>query len=407
MKNYNLKNFNFNNVYSFSVLNFSEKFLVYLCPLLIIQIFEDQNLYNEIELIYSFSIIFNILFDFGLRGYFTYSLRKIKRKKQYSIKVLNYFNSLFLIISLVSVLIISILFNLLNKSVIIIFSLVYFRFAYLYITFFFKVYFRMVSNPFYIFFLSIPVNLFVLIFIVFGLYFKSSTIDLINYFLPFIIFLSIYFLYLIFKLKFTIKLSKTIKFITEALKFYWPIILTSFISFFVGNFIKIFSFYELSSEDMTKSSLFLRILMIIQLTHSSLASFYLKKNFLEDKIKFNKKILKIYLGNISITTLIIYLISPVYLNYLKVDFTIDIIFILMTMYIYLWCIASYLEQFLTKFNYNKSLLKYYLVSVIFYFFVLILSNNFNLLNMSIAMFLSSLIYLICVIYKLNKINLFK
>ena len=406
MKNYNLKNFNFNNVYSFSILNFSEKILAYLGPLLIIQIFEDQILYNKIELIYSLSLIFNILFDFGFRGYFTYSLRKIKRKKQYTIKILNYFNSLVLIITLVSVLILSILFNFLNKSEIIIVSLVYFRFAYLYITFFFKVYFRMVSNPFYIFFLSIPVNLFILIFILFSSYFKSSTINLINYFLPFVIFLGIYFLYLIFRLKFTIKFYKTIKFITESLKFYWPIILTSLVSLFIGNFIKIFSFYELTPQDMTKSSLFLRILMIIQLTHASVGSFYLKKNFLENKIKFNKKILKIYLGNISIITLLIYLISPMYLNYLKVDFTIDIIFILMSMYIYLWCVASYLEQFLTKFNFNKSLLKYYLLSVIFYFFVLILSNNFNLLNISIAMFFSSLIYLVCVIYKLKKINLF-
>ena len=400
-----MKNYNFKNLFSFSVLNFSEKFLAYVCPLLIVHIFEDQNLYNEVELIYSFSIIFNILFDFGLRGYFIYSLRKIKRKKQYSTKVLNYFNSLFLMITIVSVLILSILFTILNKSQIIIFSLVYLRFTFLYITFFFKVYFRMVSNPFYIFFLTIPVNLFVLIFILFGLYFKSSTIDLIIYFLPFIIFLIIYIVYLILNLKFIINLNKIIKFIRESLKFYWPIISISIISLFIGNFIKIFSFYELSSEDMTKSALFLRILMIIQLIHASFASFYLKKNFLEKKI--DKRILKIYLVNISIVTFIIYLISPVYFNYLKVDFTIDIIFILLSMYTYLWCIASYLEQFLTKFNFNKSILKYYLTSSIFYFFLLILSDTLNLFNISIAMFLSSLIYFTCVIYKVNKINLLR
>ena len=95
--------------------------------------------------------------------------------------------------------------------------------------------------------------------------------------------------------------------------------------------------------------------MIIQLTHASFASFYLKKNFLENKIKFNKKILKIYLRNISLVTIIIYLISPIYLSYLNIDLKIDIIFILLSMYIFLWCLASYLEQFLTKFNFNKSI----------------------------------------------------
>ena len=216
MKNRSSDIFNFKNLYSFSILNFSEKFIAYLCPLLIIQIFGDKNLYNQIELIYSFCVIFNILFDFGLRGYFTYSLRKIKRKKQYSIKVLSYFNSLFLMITIASVLILSILFNLVNKSQIIIFTLVYFRFAYLYITFFFKVYFRMISNPFYIFLISIPVNIFVLIFIFVGFYLKNSTIDLIFYFSPFIIFLFIYIVYLIFNLKFKIEFNNTVKFIIDS-----------------------------------------------------------------------------------------------------------------------------------------------------------------------------------------------
>ena len=376
-----------------------------MCPLLIIQIFDDKILYNQIELIYSFSVIFNIVFDFGLRGYFTYSLRKIKKRKQYSIEVLNYFNSLFLIITIVSVLCISFLFALLNSTEIIIFSLIYFRFAYLYITFFFKVYFRMISNPFYIFFINIPVNLLVILFIFYGFLFKNSNIDLVTYFFPFIIFLLVYVFYLIATLEFSIKFSKTIEYITKSLKFYWPIILTSIISLFIGNFIKIFSFYELSPQDMTKSSLFLRILMIIQLTHASIASFYLKRNFLDKKIKFNKKILVTYLRNISIITLLIYFLSPVYLNHLKVNFTVDIIFILMSLYIYFWCVASYLEQFLTKFNFNKSILKYYILSAIVYFCVLFLTDTFDLFNISLAMFVSSFIYFICVVYKLKKIKI--
>jgi len=405
LKNNILKIISFKNLYGFSILNFVEKFLAYLCPLLIIQIFDDRNLYNQIELIYSFSIIFNILFDFGLRGYFTYSLRKIKKKKHYSIEVLNYFNSLFLLISIISVLFISIIFNLFNESQIIIFSLIYFRFTYLYITFFFKVYFRMVMSPFYIFFITIPINLIIVILIFWGLLFNNSSLSLINYFLPFVIFLIIYIFYIFSSSKFTIEFNKPILFIYKSIKFYWPIIITSLISLFIGNFIKIFSFYELSPEDMTKSSLFLRILMIIQLTHASFAAYYLKKNFLEKKIKFNKNILVIYLRNISLVTLLIYLLSPIYLSYLKVNFKIDIIFILMSIYIYFWCLASYLEQFLTKFNFNRSILKYYLLSVTIYLFVLLVTDTFNLFSISFAMFVSSFIYLISVVYKLNKIKI--
>ena len=46
------------------------------------------------------------------------------------------------------------------------------------------------------------------------------------------------------------------------------------------------------------------------------------------------------------------------------------------------------------------------MSVIFYFSVLFATSNLNLLNISVAMFLSSLFYLICVIYKLIKLNYF-
>ena len=405
MKNKNLKILNFKNLYSFSALNFLEKFLAYVCPLLVIQIIDDQNLYNQIELIYSFSVIFNILFDFGLRGYFTYSLRKIKKRAQYSIEVLNYFNSLFLLITIISFLSVSLIFNLLNKSQLIIFILIYFRFIYLYITFFFKVYFRMVLSPFYIFFITIPVNLLVLILIFYGLVFNNSNLDLVTYFLPFVLFLIIYMCYLIFTFKFKIEFIKSILYLKKSIKFYWPIIFTSIISLFIGNFIKIYSYYELSPQDMTKSSLFLRILMIIQLTHASFATFYLKKNFLDEKIKLNKKILIMYLRNISIVTFIIYFLSPFYLNYIKVNFTVDIIFILMSLYIYFWCIASYLEQFLTKYNFNRSILKYYLLSVIIYFSVLFVTNTFSLFNISLAMFISSFIYFICVVYKLNKIRI--
>ncbi len=404
MKTKKLKSLLFKNLYSFSILNFFEKFLAYLCPLLIIQIFGDKNLYNQIELIYSISIIFNILFDFGLRGYFTFSLRKITQRSKYSQEVLNYFNSLFLLITIFSILFISIIFNLANESQVIIFCLIYFRFVYLYITFFFKVYFRMTLNPFYIFFLTIPTNLLVIFLIFFGLIYKNSNIDIITYFLPFIIFFIFYILYLISNLKFRIEFNKTILFILKSIKFYWPIILTSMISLFIGNFIKIFSFYELTPDDMTKSSLFLRILMIIQLTHASFASFYLKKNFLEKKIKLNKKILFIYIRNISIVTLLVYLTCPIYLSYIKVNFKIDIIFVLMSMYIFFWCLASYLEQFLTKFDFNRSILKYYLMSVIIYFFVLLVTGTFNLFNISLAMFISSFLYFVCVIYKLKKIN---
>ena len=94
-----------------------------------------------------------------------------------------------------------------------------------------------------------------------------------------------------------------------------------------------------------------------------------------------------------------------YFTYIKINLTVDIIFILMSLYIYFWCLASYLEQFLTKFNFNKSILRYYLLSVMIYFLVLVVTSSFSLFSISLAMFISSFIYFICVAYKLNKIKI--
>jgi len=405
LTNKNLISLNNFSLYKFTIFNFIEKFLAYLSPLLVIQLLGDRVLYNEIELIYSISLIFNVFFDFGIRGYFTYSLRKIKDKKKYASEILQLFNLLFLLISIVFLITIISIYNLDNFFNLTIYMLVYFRFAYLFITSFYKVYFRMISNPFFIFYFTITSNIMILIIIIYGVLIKDSKIDLIMFFLPIIGFSLLYLLYLFVYIKIKFNIYKLIKFIINSTKFYWPIILTSTISLFLGNFIKIFSYYELSTYDMTKSSFFLRILMIIQLTHASFATYYLKKNFLENIKIIDKKILFMYLRNMTIVMVGIFLLAPIYIAHLNLNLELDIIFIFMSLYVYLWCIGSYLEQFLTKYNYNIYILKYYSISVILYVSVLIFMNVLNLTTISFAMFISSLVYLIFILIKLFKLKI--
>ena len=61
----------------------------------------------------------------------------------------------------------------------------------------------MVLNHLY-FLITIPVNLLILVFIIYGAIFNNSTLDLITYFLPFVLFLIFYMCYLIFTFKFEI-----------------------------------------------------------------------------------------------------------------------------------------------------------------------------------------------------------
>ena len=83
--------------YSFAFLNVIDKLVAYVTPLLLLHFFNDKNLYNSIEFIYSIALIVNIFIDFGTRGYMTYSFRFHKNYKLYTFSVLKLFNFLLII----------------------------------------------------------------------------------------------------------------------------------------------------------------------------------------------------------------------------------------------------------------------------------------------------------------------
>ena len=69
---------NLQNIYSYSVLNFIDKGLIFLTPLIILKFFDDKVLYNTIEYVYSISTILVIFFDLGLKNYIFFYLKKSK-----------------------------------------------------------------------------------------------------------------------------------------------------------------------------------------------------------------------------------------------------------------------------------------------------------------------------------------
>ena len=71
----------------------------------------------------------------------------------------------------------------------------------------------------------------------------------------------------------------------------------SLVSVFIGNFVKIFSYFALGDNEMTRISIYLRYLLLIQLAHASFSSFFLRKNFETKKKKLS---IRIYLLNICL-----------------------------------------------------------------------------------------------------------
>jgi hypothetical protein len=389
--------------YSFTFLNVLDKLVAYITPLLLLHFFNNNSLYNTIEFVYSIALIINIFIDFGTRGYMTYSFRFHKNKKEYTFSIIKLFNLLLIIY----VICFSLITFFLNKFSFIDLAIIYFVFIraiYLCIINIYRVFFRLNTNPAYIFAWSIPIQIFT-IFIIMMFYLFDREINLNYFFLPTLIFLFFYVLRLIIKNEIDLNFSSVINLFIKSIKYYWALIISSSISIIIGNYAKVYSFVNLTDLETTKISFLLRTLMIIQLIHGSYTAFNLKNIFSNSKKDVSKKLFLNYLILMGIFSLLVILIIPTYSNYLNLNFKLDLIFVNLYLYVLFWCIAAYFEQYINKFNKNIFILYNYLISVFVYFAVILYYENITLFSLSIAMSFSSMIYLILTIIRIKKLGI--
>lgn len=404
MKKINIK---FNSGFiTYSAFNFLEKFLAYVAPLFLLKLIGNQDLYNKIEFIYSIALIFNIFFDFGIRGYLIYSFRLNKSVKDYSEKVFKFLNLLLLLYLIIFIFFFLIKFNIkisITDTLIII--LIFIRSIYLLIINFYKVYYRIKNIPSNIYYYTIPVNI-----LVFGLvvyfYFNNIDVNLEYFFIPFFFLILFHYTKIFINSDFSINIGGFIVYIKKSIKYYWPIIIISFVNIFIGNYMKIFAFLNMSENDMTKISFYLRYLLIIQIVHTTFSAFFLSKNFFNNSKFLDKKLLIEYVFLLIFFSFIAILSIPIWRNLLAINYIqLDQVFILLNLYTFLWCLAAYLEQFLNKFNQNKFILKFNLISLLIFIIISLLPFYDRIMIMSLAMFTSSLVYLFLVINHLNKIGI--
>ena len=151
----------------------------------------------------------------------------------------------------------------------------------------YRVFFRLNTNPAYIFAWSIPVQI-LTIFIIAMFYLFDKEINLNYFFLPTLIFLFLYVLRLIIKNEIVLNFSSIINLFTKSIKYYWALMISSSISIIIGNYAKVYSFVNLTDLETTKISFLIRTLMIIQLIHGSYTAFNLKNIFSNSKKNVSK-----------------------------------------------------------------------------------------------------------------------
>jgi hypothetical protein len=395
---------NLQNIYSYSVLNFFDKGLIFLTPLIILKFFDDKVLYNTIEYVYSVSTILVIFFDLGLKNYTFFYLKKSKTYNQDLNNINNtFYFYIFYIFVFLGIILTLYYFNNLNHLKYIL-GFIIIRILYLTIINFYKIIYRANDIPSKIFIFSIPVSLVTFVLLYINYEFLNFD-NLLIFFTAQSLFLI---LYIIVKFNFKLivtKINSKIILLKKSLKFTFPLMLSVMFYNSMMNYGKIYSFNFLNIEEMTFLSFSQRLFIILTFFHATYVGFFQKKIYLTSDNHFNKRLfINYFLLIILINTILIF--SS---NYISTIFNVRItnfnIILLLSTHSCLWCFSAYFETYLTKTNNNNFIMKSTIFSMIVFIFTLnILTYDF-LYSFCISLNLSIFIHVLLILFKIKKVGI--
>ena len=363
----------------FTFFNYLDKLIIFSLPLVVLFLTKDQKIYNDIEYIFSISAILSVVVDLGLRNYLFYGYRQSNNKDEFIIETKNYFLIItycLLLLSFLTGLVISFY----NTVLVLLAGYICVRTLYLFYTGYYSIYFRLIDKPSLIFLFTTPVN-FISIVLVFLFCGKHPNIALVLLFVPQLILLFSCILSLnnLKKLKFI----NLIKFIKTSLAYSWPIIINLTLISYINNLAKIYAFNYMSPDDMYQISYIFRISMIIQIVHASVSAFYAKKVYMDTSPGINWRVFWIYSFFIAIATLaaIIFTIGINFIGIIK-EVKINSAFIMILMFTLMWCFQAYFEMYYGKYNKNRMILLFSLISSLLYTGTILNLSNKNVISLS-------------------------
>jgi len=375
----------------FTGINFIDKFLLYLLPLIPLYIFKDHQYYNLVEFVYSLSLFFSIFADGGIKNFYLSNFRHYKNDNLFSSSIKKYINNLLIFYFTLMPFILCSIFFYKNENFLLIAFLVFFRTIFLVIINFNKTYYAIKQTQikmFYITLLSSISTVFIFILI----YFFNIKNNILYFFSIQIVIVSIIFFISFFRKKY-LKYFQFVSIFKKSLKFSWPLILNSLFFFIIMHFAKIYSFAYLSSEDMTKISFFMRTLFVIQLFHGTFTNYYYFSIFKNKEKNIHVDLLVKYIFGMALISIITFAFFEKFSYILHLEYKRDLIFISIFLYFIFWCFGSFFEQYLNKFNSNKHILIFSMMSLCIYVLILLFSEFAMVERLAIAMLFSSVLYL--------------
>jgi hypothetical protein len=367
-----------------------EKGLLWVFPLFFLYQLNNENIYSQLELILSITAIINVIIDFGLNIYASYSF---KRRGLSSFQLS--FSTILIILSFLAciVFLYQIAFGFKVIIIIIFCRLIYFSLYRFMIT-----YYRWNRNPILPVFINIVLYCFCMIILYlidhFKVYFDYNlNSKIILKFLSYFYFLGfLIFLYILTK-HIKILINETPKFFINCLQYSWPLVLLTVLNMSLPNLAKIFS-YARDVSLMSELSQILRFCIVIQLFHGAFFTFFYKKIFQEMDFFIIKKYIVFYTFLMILASFVCFAFLNIVVNF---DFKVITIGIF---YTFFWCLSSFFELFFSRVAKNILILYGGLIALSTYLSLYIFLKPDNVINNLVILLITSIVYMTYLIYNI-------
>ena len=384
---------------TFVVLNYIDKFLVFLLPLAVLYITHDRESYNSIEYVYSIAnVIAPFFVFFSSYAFYGYKLSLEEGKDSGYVGLYRKYSSFTIVILLVIGLTAAYFAPLLVSSLSLLVSLmILIRFIYLQTINNNNAYYRLIDKPARFLIFTILGSLASVTLVYF--FHLDQRYVLIAFFVPQLV-ISILCLYAGNGLKpFTIQGFQ--EYFINSFKYAWPIVINCTIVAFVMNYGKIYAYNYLSSYEMYNFSYIMRISMVIQMAHASLISFYGKELFVKGySVSFYKKYLLVMGSAFVVSIVCLYIF-----NFFVADkLTINLTTFLILIYTLLFSLGASFEMWYGRKNQNRVILFVSIFCCFIFLCLIFIVGIESLSSLALYMVVYALLYIILlvIIAKLKK-----
>ena len=379
----------------YTALNYVDKGLTFAVPVIVLYVFKDRGVYNEIEYVYSIATIVAILIELGVRNYFFYAYKEADDRTQLVRDVRGYFSLQFALYTLLSTAVLVVCW-LTNTGLTTVYVFIVIRSLYLYLVSYFAVYYRLVDTPSKVFALSISVSVLTVALILVAQYYLRS-VSLVYFFISQALLVMLAAGYFVFS-RWEVSISRLLTYVKASLAFSWPIIIHLFLIMFVNNYGKVYARNFLTEGEMFHLSFVQRAALIIQLAHVSAMGYFSKSLYVDAKNRLNIRIFAIYSFMLALSAVAAFVFLKLFgIVMTTAEIKIDLVAWMLIVYTIVWCYGSFFELYFGKMNKNKYIPLSSALAAIVYLVLIGIEGENRLEIIAFGMLASMVCYLVMVL----------